>query len=437
MKNSWIIKLIITFFLLSCLLCCRKEYNKKNGSDSDSNNNNQEYPPTAQIIPNAVTDIDNNKYDAVRIGDQVWMAENLRTTRYANGTSIPLGTTTSTYTAYRYIPGLSNSDEENMANVEHYGYLYNWKAVMGNSSSSSSNPSGVQGICPDGWHVPSDAEWTQLTNYVGSQSQYVCGENSIVKALAATTDWNNSSHVCAIGNIQSENNATGFSALPAGYCVSDYYSHLGEYASFWSATQADGNQAYEKAIFLRISNGSSTFSRRLSEKDCGMSVRCIRNYQEEPPTTTEIVVSSMELSQNPMENGWLNMTMIGSDWEYIAGNAMKIVGTSGSNDSWLISPAINATNYNNLKLSFTHRSLNGTSNRQVYYSTTYQGGFINENEWHSLNLTDFPTIFTTYSTILPAELLSASNLRFAFRYSDNTNSTWLLSAYKISSIIEQ
>ena len=156
-----------------------------------------------------------------------------------------------------------------------------------------------------------------------------------------------------------------------------------------------------------------------------------------PTVPTEIVVSNMDLSQNPLENGWINKTTSGSSWEYMAGNAMRIVGTAGSNDSWLISPVINATNYDNLKMSFTHRSLNGTANRQVYYSTTYTGGDINESEWHSLNVNDFTTSFTTYNYNLPAELLSATNLRFAFRYNDNTNSTWLLSSYKVSSIVEQ
>ena len=84
-----------------------------------------------------------------------------------------------------------------------YGLLYNWKAVTRNSSSSSSNPSNVQGICPTGWHVPSDAEWTQLTNYVSSQSEYVCGndEENIAKVLASTTGWNISTNTCAVGNI--------------------------------------------------------------------------------------------------------------------------------------------------------------------------------------------------------------------------------------------
>ena len=108
-------------------------------------------------------DYDGNIYKTVQIGQQCWMKENLRTTKYADGISIALGSIPSTTIAYRYYP------DNNSSNVNTYGYLYNWKAVMRNSSSSDANPSGVQGICPTGWHVPSDEEWKQLTNYVSSQ----------------------------------------------------------------------------------------------------------------------------------------------------------------------------------------------------------------------------------------------------------------------------
>ena len=127
--------------------------------------------PTCSGSP-TVTDYDGNVYQTVQIGNQCWMKENLRTTHYADGTTIPLGTSTSTTTSYRYNP---NNDANN---VPTYGYLYNWTAVMNGAGSSIATPSGVQGVCPTGWHVPSDAEWTQLTDYVGSQSVYLCGNDS-------------------------------------------------------------------------------------------------------------------------------------------------------------------------------------------------------------------------------------------------------------------
>ena len=168
-----------------------------------------------------VTDIDGNVYNTVKIGEQCWMKENLRVTRYADNTEV----------TGRYVP---NNDE---ANVTAYGYLYNWYAMMHGVSSSSSNPSGVQGICPTGWHVPSDAEWIQLTDYVSSVPVYWCGGNSdnIAKALAATTGWMDYSGDCAVGNNQSANNATGFGALPAGASTNSY-GPFGSNAFFWSTS---------------------------------------------------------------------------------------------------------------------------------------------------------------------------------------------------------
>ena len=166
--------------------------------------------------PHSVTDVDGNVYNTVQIGSQCWMKENLRTTRYADETEIPVGSTTSYTEPYRYAPNYDDSI------VPFYGYLYNWAAVMHGAASSDDNPSGVQGICPDGWHVPSDAEWTQLTDYVSRQSENVCidtiGGSYIAKALASNTGWNNYSYsTCAVGYNRSSNNATGFGALPAGY----------------------------------------------------------------------------------------------------------------------------------------------------------------------------------------------------------------------------
>jgi len=152
--------------------------------------------------------------------------------------------------------------------------LYNWKAVMGSSSSSSANPSGVQGICPDGWHVPSDAEWTQLTDYVGSQSQYVCGSDNryIAKALAGTTGWHSCTYIYAVGNTPSQNNATGFSALPAGSYRSDYL-YFGECAVLWGATENNSTGAYARAL----SYGDAIVSRGNYYKVNGCSVRCLRD----------------------------------------------------------------------------------------------------------------------------------------------------------------
>ncbi|MBR4217775.1 MAG: fibrobacter succinogenes major paralogous domain-containing protein [Bacteroidales bacterium] len=182
------------------------------------------------IIRDAVTDVDGHKYDAVRIGNQVWMAENLRTTKYADGTEIPLDTVV---VPSRYYP------DNNAANVEKYGYLYNWEAVMNGELDTLHGR--VQGICPTGWHVPSDVEWQELLDYVWTQVNPNKAYDKPAKALASTEGWLPSSNDGSPGCDPSKNNSTGFSALPAGIAViSDEniileISYMGHYAYFWSS----------------------------------------------------------------------------------------------------------------------------------------------------------------------------------------------------------
>ena len=217
-----------------------------------------------------IMDYDSNIYNTVQIGDQCWMKENMRTTHYSDGTSIPLGNgsyNTSTIAYYNYNSSISLSQR---------GYLYNWPAVMHGASSSNSVPSGVQGICPTGWHVPSDSEWTQLTDYVTSQSDdYSCGSvsNNIAKALASISGWTSSTTYCAVGNNQGENNETGFSAVPAGYYGPNNVYGRGSEAYFWSATMSDNNKAWRYCLYY---NGL-TVSSNTYHKTYAYSVRCLRN----------------------------------------------------------------------------------------------------------------------------------------------------------------
>ena len=268
---------------LKRIASCQKDETNNTGN----NNGNTENPGGGsgggtgdqdQFLPNAVSDIDGNSYDAVKLGDQVWMAENLRTTKYADGTTIPIGSTHSVTEPYRYAPGPNQSNEENMDNVARYGYLYNWSAVMHGASGSESNPSGVQGICPNGWHVPSDAEWTQLIDYMKTQSTYIASGNAdhLAKALAATWGWNSSSETDAPGNNPSNNNATGFSALPAGGYWKGHYNTFGGWTSFWSTTEHyDG---IDDAPYIHMLCYCLAYVTRQDEfKNAGISVRCVRD----------------------------------------------------------------------------------------------------------------------------------------------------------------
>ena len=263
-----IIFIILSVLGISAFISCKEQKHLTTDEPSQSTTAKPSRPVT-DGPSQPVTDIDGNVYKTVKLGNQVWMAENLRTTRYADGTPIPLGTERSYVVAYRYYPN------NNSANVTYYGYLYNWAAVMNGSASSEANPSGVQGICPDGWHVPSDAEWTELTNYVKSQSQYVCGDytGNIAKALASETGWNSSTYNCDVGNNPSANNATGFSARPAGYYNGDY-RHFGGSAYFWSGTQSGSDYAYYRALGY---NDAGVGRDNDGSKSGGYFVRCVRN----------------------------------------------------------------------------------------------------------------------------------------------------------------
>ena len=249
-----------------------------------------------------VTDYDGNVYNTVQIGNQCWMKENLRTTHYANGGSIALGSDTSTTTAYRYYPN-NHSD-----NVVAYGYLYNWKAVMRNSSSCNNNPSGVQGICPNGWHVPSYSEWEELSNYVRSQNCYLCNSNAlyVAKSLASIMGWNTNTNICAVGNIPSDNDATGFSALSAGgYRYNNNYLNFGQQAAFWSATSStDFNpNALETALVRYLAYHSAEVFTQYYYKYYSFSVRCLRDENLTNTIPTAITHSVSDITANTANCG--------------------------------------------------------------------------------------------------------------------------------------
>jgi len=230
-----------------------------------------------------VTDKDGNLYNTVAIGQQCWLKENLRTTHYADGTPIPLGTTASSTVSYRYNPGGEAS------NLYTYGFVYNWSAVMNGSQSSNANPSNVRGVCPMGWHVPSNQEWSQLTAYVSSKTDNRCGGNAqnIAKALASTSNWSSNSISCTVGDYAPNNNATGFSALPAG----DISGNIGTYANFWSCTQSDNSTAY--ALQLASTSTVVTVNAE-ADKSNGYSVRCVRDSAIATGSAQMVVTGDVE-----------------------------------------------------------------------------------------------------------------------------------------------
>ena len=214
-----------------------------------------------------ITDIDGNTYNTVRIGNQCWMKENLRTTHYPDGTEIPAGNYSSHTTSDYYDDNASCS-----VPLVYRGYGYSWDAAMHGATSSEAQPSGVQGVCPTGWHLPSYAEWSALIDYMGSQPQYTCGgyPENIAKALAATSWWDTIytyDELCAINADMSWNNASGFSAVPTTEGL--------QYEGFWSSTA--GGNFYGEAWGAFLSSGDGTFDLSGSNSIGSGSVRCLRN----------------------------------------------------------------------------------------------------------------------------------------------------------------
>lgn len=201
-------------------------------------------------------DANGNVYTTVIIGNQEWFAENLRTTKYNDGTNIPTGhsndewsnLSTGAYAVYSHsqIDGL-NSDAEVL---EAYGALYNWYAIeTGN-------------LCPTGWHVPTDEEWTTLTDYSDGGG---CKLKSTRTAPDAHPRWD-SPNTCATDEY-------GFSALPGGGC--DYGGHfynMGNSSRWWSGTEVDGADALARGMYY----GDGNVSRFPSIKRLGFSVRCVK-----------------------------------------------------------------------------------------------------------------------------------------------------------------
>jgi uncharacterized protein (TIGR02145 family) len=194
-----------------------------------------------------VTDYDGNTYKTIKIGNQVWMAENLRSTHYSDGSPI---------TIFNY----DNDD----ANVLVFGRLYTWSAVMMGATSSNSNPSNVQGIAPVGWHVPSKAEWQQLIDYLGGVS--VAGGKMKEQGIAHWTNPN-----------EGATNESRFTALPSGmFAFWQEFQWKGDYSTF--ATTSDASAPGHPAVTtarLQYDNTQATIGD--FHPDDAVSVRCLKD----------------------------------------------------------------------------------------------------------------------------------------------------------------
>ncbi len=208
-----------------------------------------------------LTDIDGNVYQTVKIGDQLWTAENLRTTRYRNGDDIPTGLDdiewdTTEFGAFAIYPhGEIDGLESNEEVVEAYGKLYNWYAVDDS-----------RGLCPDGWVVPSDDNWQTMVDNLGGWD--VAG--GTIKSTRTEPDlhprWNHPNEAAS--------NKSGFSGLPAApRGVYGYYALVGLSSYWWSSSEYPLYYAWYRGLFY----DNSYVDRGYDFKRVGRSVRCLKN----------------------------------------------------------------------------------------------------------------------------------------------------------------
>lgn len=201
---------------------------------------------------NSIKDIDGNVYKTVDIGTQVWMRENLKTTRYNDGALIPL---VSDNEAWTELTGPAFSWYNNdLANKEIYGALYNWYPIATGK------------LCPKGWHVAADSDWMKLKSFLDEEG---FGEDTGNKLKeTGTSHWKSPN--------SEADNESGFTALPGGYrSFNGSFNYLGISGYWWSSTEYKETTVY----FWNLRYKFSYVYKYIAEKTNGFSVRCLKDQQ--------------------------------------------------------------------------------------------------------------------------------------------------------------
>ena len=229
-NRIWIFPFIVMGVLLVTISSCKKDDNKTTSSTT-------------------VTDVDGNVYHTVTIGTQTWMVENLRTTKYNDGTAIP-NVTDGTVWGNLTTPGVCTyNNTGNADTINTYGRLYNWYTVNTGK------------LAPTGWHVPTDAEFTTLTTYLGGEG--VAGGKL---KETGTTHWNSPN--------TGADNTSGFTALPGGGRYNDgTFFIIGYDGTWWSSSESNSNYAWFRNLHYFNSYVYSSYD----YESCGYSVRCVRD----------------------------------------------------------------------------------------------------------------------------------------------------------------
>jgi uncharacterized protein (TIGR02145 family) len=207
---------------------------------AQQNNNARDLP--------TVIDIDGNVYHQIIIGTQTWMVENLKTERYRNGDVITTTIPSTLDISKEIAPKYQWAYDGNEKNVPDNGRLYTWYVLTDNRN-----------VCPTGWHVSTDAEWTILVNFLG-------GDTVALGKLkeAGTSHWKSPN---------TATNKSGFTALPAGNRPDNFFEGIGEWAHYWTSTESE----IKKSAAYRWLIEGDFIQKGFCPKDCGWVVRCVKD----------------------------------------------------------------------------------------------------------------------------------------------------------------
>lgn len=204
-----------------------------------------------------VNDVDGNEYQTVKIGDQVWMAENLKTTLFNDEEAIPNVTDA---TAWKALTTAGYSWVQNLeTNKNLYGAIYNWYAVES------------ENLCPEGWHVPTDAEFQTLEAALGMNEEEVAATNRFRgtdqgEQMKSENGWPEG---------KNGTNSSGFAAMPAGYRAhaTGTFEGVGIVAYFWTTTKPDANTS----VYRLLDEDNDGVFRNQTYRHAGKSIRCVKD----------------------------------------------------------------------------------------------------------------------------------------------------------------
>lgn len=218
-----------------------------------------------------VTDIDGNMYATIEIGAQVWMAENLKVTQYSDGTPITEISDEAEWNAMEPEAQAFCWYNNEIEYRDTTGALYTWAAAM--NGGQSTDTIGPQGVCPDGWHLPSDAEWKELEMFLGMS-----------QADADNHDWRGTDEGGQLKEVGFANwaipnegatNSSGFTAVPGGFrSLQGGFYDIDTNAAFWTATE---NTGISKAWYRILNHNAEQVYRQYNNMQLGLSVRCVKD----------------------------------------------------------------------------------------------------------------------------------------------------------------